>query len=554
MFAPTFAPHTLPEISCQRLTPRAARKTVVAFYENKAKPTAAALQLPEETQKVVRTALRNSRFEGQAGQMQTVTVGTDGIDAVVAVGLNRLSSTDRATWFTTGIKIAKHLDAMGVREASLALGEEGGSTDLQNAAEALLEGIAAGLYRFDVYKTEQKDHQKPVFQKLNLLTNTRTARLVEEGLDRLHALYSGQSLTRDLVILPPNTANPQYVVNEAKKLAKLGVKVDVLDEKELTKLGMELFMAVGGGASEADQPRMIIMTYTGADKSVPHRAIVGKGLMFDTGGYNLKPTGFISGMKADMGGAAVVMGVMRALAESKAKVNVIGVCGCAMNMISDRAMLPDAIYKSYKGLTVEIGNTDAEGRLVLADCIAYTVEKFEPVELIDLATLTGACMVALGGSYAGLFSTTDRLANALQKSGDKMGEKLWRLPVDDVYAATPKVADLNNDGSRYGGASTAAVFLKKFVGKTPWAHLDIAGVSLTEKGVPGMLPVTGATGFGVRLLLDYLTTESASENAEAPRRRGRPAGSGRRGPGRPPKAAAAPAVTSGRRGRPRKTA
>jgi leucyl aminopeptidase len=251
------------------------------------------------------------------------------------------------------------------------------------------------------------------------------------------------------------------------------------------------------------------MKYQGAGRDVPFRAIVGKGVMFDTGGYNLKPTGSMETMKSDMAGAAAVMGMIKALALRRSPVNVIGVCGCAVNVVSDNAYLPSTILTSYKGLTVEIGNTDAEGRLVLADAIAYVVDKEKPCELIDLATLTGACMVALGGRYAGLFSSDQGLADALLASGKRTGERLWPMPVDDAYAAKPLLADVNNDGKRYGGASTAAVFLKKFAGKTPWAHLDIAGVALSEKIPEPFLKVNGATGFGVRLLVDYLERRAA---------------------------------------------
>jgi leucyl aminopeptidase len=246
------------------------------------------------------------------------------------------------------------------------------------------------------------------------------------------------------------------------------------------------------------------MRYRGGGKKKPFRAVVGKGVMFDTGGYNLKPPASMEAMKSDMAGAAAVMGLMKSLALRKSRVNVIGVCGCAVNLVSDKAYLPSAVIRSYKGLTVEIGNTDAEGRLVLADAMAYVIERENPSELIDLATLTGSCMVALGGQYAGLFSTNERMANGLVKAGEQTGERLWRLPVDDSYAAKPRLADVNNDGKRYGGASTAAVFLKRFVGDTPWAHLDIAGVALSEKIPEPLFPVKGATGFGVRLLVNYL--------------------------------------------------
>jgi leucyl aminopeptidase len=302
------------------------------------------------------------------------------------------------------------------------------------------------------------------------------------------------------------------------------------------------------------------MQYNGAPRGTQPRAIVGKGIMYDTGGYNLKTGKSMADMKYDMCGAAAVLGAMQALAARKAPVNVVGVMACAMNMVGQNPFVADSIYKSYKGLHVEIGNTDAEGRLVLADAIAYTIDKFQPEQLVDLATLTGAVLVALAGGYAGLFSTSNPLANALIKAGDDTGERLWRMPVDDFYGAKTKVADVNNDGSPYGGSALAAVFLKKFVdGKAAWAHLDIAGTAWVDGAVPGTPAELGhATGYGVRLLTNWL------ENAAPITPEGKPA----RRRGRPPRVAtAAPAATRTAkarkpaapgakrgRGRPRKTA
>jgi leucyl aminopeptidase len=240
--------------------------------------------------------------------------------------------------------------------------------------------------------------------------------------------------------------------------------------------------------------------------------------MFDTGGYDIKPAKAMFDMKCDMGGAAAVLGTMRALAERKAPVNVIGVMGCVMNMVDGEAYLPSDIITGYDGTTVEIGNTDAEGRLVLADCIAYTIDTEKPSEVIDLATLTGAIMVALGGSYAGLFSNTDRLANKLLKAGDATSEKLWRMPLGAAYIKKAVLADLNNDGIFGGGSSAAAMFLQHFAKKTPWAHLDIAGTAMPSKGegLAGSLVSSGASGFGVRLLVNYLENNIPVD--EAPRR------------------------------------
>jgi leucyl aminopeptidase len=317
----------------------------------------------------------------------------------------------------------------------------------------------------------------------------------------LEAQAEGVNLARDLVNLPPNISNPDLMVKTAKDIGKDGVKVKILGEKEMEKLGLNLLLAVG--RASAQESRLIIIKYTGDKKSKDYKCIVGKGVMFDTGGYNLKPSAGMAQMKGDMAGSAAVMGAMKALSKRKPKINVIGVCGCVMNMIDGNGFLPSDILTSYSGKTVEIGNTDAEGRLVLADAMSYIIDKEKPTEIIDIATLTGACMVALGGSYAGLFSNNEKMAEGIKKSGDAVGERFWRLPIDDAYAAKPMLADLNNDGSRFGGASTAAVFLKNFVGDTPWAHLDIAGVGIGEK-ISGTSPVDGASGFGTKAFIHYL--------------------------------------------------
>jgi leucyl aminopeptidase len=313
----------------------------------------------------------------------------------------------------------------------------------------------------------------------------------------------GVAITRDLVNLPPNYANPDLMVETAKNLKKDKISVQILGEKELAKLGMGMLLAVGQGSEQ--ESRLIVMKYNG-DGKAPYKAVVGKGVMFDTGGYDIKPAAGMLHMKADMGGAGAVMGMMKALAKRKSKVNVIGVCGCVMNMVSAKAFLPSDILTSYKGLTVEVGNTDAEGRLVLGDALAYIIDKEKPVEVLDIATLTGAVMMALGGSYAGIFTEHTNIAKGLKKAGKYTGENVWRLPVNKKYGSMlkSKIADIGNMAdSPWGGASTAAAFLQKFVGDTPWAHIDIAGVAMTEK-IGGNIPVSGAGGFGVRLLVNYL--------------------------------------------------
>jgi leucyl aminopeptidase len=537
-------------LEAARLTPKSAKRTVVVFAESKGKLTPAAQMVDEGTDGLIRATLRTGRYQGGAGELTRITLQNHAITQIIVAGVGKLSGMQRRDWWKSGMVIGKQFDALGVKEATIALGDLDTTDETFAAATALIEGIHMALYRFDQFK-EVKEHQQPRFERLIIHTNTRTARQIEEETPRLAKLLAATDTTRTAANLPPNVANPEYMAEQARKLEKLGVKVEVIDEKQMKKLGLNLFLAVGGSAAPEDQPRMVLMHYNGA-KSAKPTALIGKGIMFDTGGYNLKPSNSMGGMKFDMCGAAAVLGTMQALAERKAKVNVIGVMACAMNMVGQNPFLPDSVYKSYKGLFVEIGNTDAEGRLVLADAIAYTIDKFEPEQIVDLATLTGACMVALGGGYAGLFSTSNALANALAKAGDDTGERLWRMPVDDFYAAKTHVADINNDGSPYGGASTAAVFLKRFADKTPWAHLDIAGTSNVERGVNGTHSELGhATGFGVRLLTHWLENASAAteEGATPKRRRGRPAGT------RAPRAAtpAIPGVKRGR-GRPRKNA
>jgi leucyl aminopeptidase len=310
-------------------------------------------------------------------------------------------------------------------------------------------------------------------------------------------------LTRNLVNRPANLTNTLQMTAEAKKLEKLGVKVQVFGPKELEKMGANLILSVAAGSAHPAQ--MIVMKWMGAGKNAPVRAAVGKGVMYDTGGYTIKPREGMSGMKADMAGAAAVLGLMKALATRKSKVNVIGVCGCAENMINENATRVGDVIKSLNGLTVEVNNTDAEGRLVLADCLAYLVKNEKPTEIIDIATLTGACMQALSAYYGGLFTPHDDLAATLSKVGEKTGERLWRLPIGPEFHKqnSSEVADLSNMPVGMGGASSAACFLENFVGKTRWAHLDIAGVGMSGK-VPGVTTsLVGATGFGLRLLLNY---------------------------------------------------
>jgi leucyl aminopeptidase len=475
---------------------------LVLFAKKGGKLLPSATVIDKACGNAISQAIKSSRFQGEAQESFTINAAiSDRIGQVVVIGTGDTQKAPIDDWRLAGIEAGTILDKAGTTEAGVLF--EDVKLKEHDVAEAFMEGFYLAMYRFEQFLTDQKKHQKQCFKQLVLMLSNNNSKEVKKAIKDVEGLMTGVATTRDLVNLPPNYANPDLMAKTAKELKKEGISVQILGERELQKLGMGMLLAVGQGADQ--ESRLIVMKYNGAGKS-PYKAVVGKGVMFDTGGYDIKPAAGMLHMKADMGGAGAVMGMMQALARRKSKVNVIGVCGCVMNMISGRAFLPSDVLTSYKGLTVEVGNTDAEGRLVLGDALAYIIDKEKPAEIIDIATLTGAVMMSLGGVYAGVFSEHEHMAEGLKKSGEHTGERVWQLPVSAKYGKMlkSKVADMNNMAdSPWGGASTAAAFLQKFVGETPWAHLDIAGVAMTEK-IGGNIPVSGSNGFGVRLLVNYL--------------------------------------------------
>ena len=328
-----------------------------------------------------------------------------------------------------------------------------------------------------------------------LVSDTSAAKKAFVGRE---AVYQGVINARDLVNEPANILGTLEFAAKAKELEKLGVEVDILGEKEMKKLGMGALLGVAQGSVRP--PRLVVMRWNGGKLNDRPVAFVGKGVVFDSGGISIKPAGGMEDMKGDMGGAAAVTGLMHVLAARKAKANVIGIIGLVENMVDANAQRPGDIVTSMSGQTIEVLNTDAEGRLVLADALHYCNTKFKPAFMVDLATLTGAIMVALGQEHAGLFCNNDALAERLTEAGLATGEKLWRMPMAPEYdkLIDSKNADMKNIGGKFGGAITAAQFLKRFVGDTPWAHLDIAG---TAMGSPASdVNTSWGSGFGVRLL------------------------------------------------------
>ena len=358
-----------------------------------------------------------------------------------------------------------------------------------------IHGLKIKSYEFNIYKGSQK---KNLFLVEALINRSKTDKM---NIQKFNSIEAGVNFARDLVSEPPNVLFPKEYVNRLLKLKKIGIKVTVYNEAKMKKLGMNSLLGVGRGSSK--ESYLVTLEYYGNKKNRSKIfSFVGKGVCFDTGGISLKPARFMEEMKYDMAGSAVVSGLMQSLALRKAKINVVGVVGLVENMPGGNAQRPGDIVKSYSGKTIEVLNTDAEGRLVLADALTFTEKKFKPKFIIDLATLTGAIIVSLGEEYAGLFSNNDELSEKLYKVGLEVNEKVWRLPLNKNYdrLINSSIADVQNINYSGGaGSITAAQFLQRFILKnTPWAHLDIAGMAFSKKAAN--LNPSGATGFGVRLL------------------------------------------------------
>ncbi len=355
-----------------------------------------------------------------------------------------------------------------------------------------LHGFKLKSYEFNKYKTK-KDTR---LVTINVLGNKPSS----SNLLKFKALEEGTFYTRDLVSEPGNVLHPDEYAKRLGSLKKLGLKVNIYDNKKLKKMGMNALLGVGQGSIRGSY--LVTIEWNGTKNNSKPLAFIGKGVCFDTGGYSLKPAKFMEDMTYDMAGSAVVVGLMKNLALRKSKINAVGVVGLVENMVSGNAQRPGDIVKSYSGKTIEILNTDAEGRLVLADALTFTEKKFKPKFMVDLATLTGAIIVSLGSEYAGLFSNNDKLSKQLLEAGEKVEEKLWRMPLHKNYdkLINSKNADMQNINYVGGaGSTTAAQFLQRFIlNKTPWAHLDIAGMAFSKYG--GALNSGGATGYGVRLL------------------------------------------------------
>ena len=446
-------------------------------------------------------ALKFARFKGNAGQMVEV-LAPAGVSAsrLLLVGLGKPESLDEKALEIIGAQVTARLLAAGEARASFEIDlPKGCKVKKGEIAAHLAFGAKLRSYAFNQYRTKNLDEYEQKLAGITFLTPDVAA--AKKAYAGLGAVAEGIFLARDLVNEPPNILYPEEFARRARaKLGKLGVKVEILGEAEMRKQGFGALLGVGQGSARDSQ--LVVMQWNGGKKNGKPVAFVGKGVCFDSGGLSLKPGGSMMGMKGDMGGAAAVTGLMLALATRKAKVNAVGVIGLVENMPGPDALRPDDVLKSLSGQTIEVLNTDAEGRLVLADALTYTQRRFAPKFVIDLATLTGAIVATLGFEHAGVFSNDDDLTGRLLTAGRYTGERVWLLPLDPFYdkMIKSKIADMKNIGGANSGAITAAQFLKRFIDKgQAWAHLDIAGVAWQDGEQKPMIPSWG-TGWGVRLL------------------------------------------------------
>jgi leucyl aminopeptidase len=474
----------------------APRGILVVFCDDTLKLGAATRKVLGSAADLVKRAAATSQFKGKNGSTLDILAPAGlKVSRLIVVGAGKLSALKESDFLKFGGVAAGKLRAGN--DAATIIAELPDGVMKPGQAAAIGAGVRLRAYKFDRYKTRKKDGEDGALHA-DISVAVDDVGAARKAFAPDSHIVDGVITARDLVNEPPNILFPVEFARRAAQLRKLGVDVEILDVKAMTKLGMGALLGVGQGSTQPS--RTVIMRWNGGKRGDAPVAFIGKGVCFDTGGISIKGASGMEDMKGDMGGAACVVGLMQALAARKAKVNAVGAIGIVENMPDGNAQRPGDIVTSMSGQTIEIINTDAEGRLVLADVLWHVAKKFKPKFMVDLATLTGAIMVALGTEYAGMFSNNDELAERLSKVGLETGERVWRMPLGPEYdkQIDSQFADMKNTGTRHGGSITAAQFLQRFVDGTPWAHLDIAG---TAMGAPKTeINQSWGSGYGVRLL------------------------------------------------------
>jgi len=481
---------------------------VVLPLLNHHKLTESGMALQQATGKVLPVFLRKHDCTGAFGTSRTL-YDIDGAFTyrVMLLGAGEEKKLSLHKLRVLAAKAARKLDKGGARDVSLFLSElhvRGAS--LSDKVQALSEGVWLGLYKFDKYQ-HKEENQRQLRSVTIMVASRSDLDESEAAVARARAIAGGVNFARDLANEPGNVCTPEFLGHQAAALSHDKLHVTVMDKQAIEKTGLNALLAVNQGS--AKEPRFIVLEYNGGKAGDAPVALVGKGLTFDAGGISIKPGPLMEEMKFDMCGSAAVLGIFKAVTDMSLPVNLLGVIPSTENLLGASAYKPGDIITGYKkDISIEIQNTDAEGRIILSDALAWAAER-KPAEIIDFATLTGACVIALGAHASGLMGTGEKLKKALKASGDFTYDRVWELPMHEEYQEQIKsdIADIRNIGGREAGTITAACFLSRFVGDIPWAHLDIAGTAWNMKGTE--LSAKGATGAGVRLIVDYLIKKSA---------------------------------------------
>ena len=483
---------------------------LVAHFEDSASPEGPAGLLDQSCGGQIRDILAGGDFQGKLYQISVLYMrGSIPAKRIVIVGLGKRADFDLEKLRGAYAKAGQQIRALNLKEFALSIDTEILNKPLPQLTETIIEGMILGLYRFMPYKTIDREKIMDIQDIHMVEENGGRLKLMRESAKTAETVAKAVMFTRDLVSRPGNEMTPSDLALGAREVARRrGVTLKILDTTQMEKLGMNALLGVARGSSEP--AKFIILEYYGRRKSDPPMILVGKGLTFDSGGISIKPSEKMDEMKADMAGGAAVMGTIMAAADLRLPVNVVGMIPATENLPGGRAYKPGDILKSLSGQTIEVITTDAEGRLILADALTYAL-RYKPAAIIDLATLTGACIVALGDHVIGMLGTDDSLKDKIRKAADLTGERVWELPLWEDYHELIKsdIADFKNSGGRAGGTITAAVFLSKFVENVPWVHLDIAGPAWLAKDKP-YIP-RGASGVGVRLMVQVLRDLAAGK-------------------------------------------
>ena len=473
----------------------------VALVTESGKLAGPAAQLDKASKGYLVRAMKAGGFVGKKEQNLDLIAPVAGLDRVMLFGVGKSADLTAREVENLGGSILGALQSAKAKVASVDATLAGAKLKNGEVAALIASGARLRKYNFDGYKTKKPNAESAIVSLDILSTDATGARKHFANLD---AIAAGNHVARDLVNEPANILHPVEFANRTKALGKLGVKVEILTPTQMHKLGMHALLGVALGSPH--EARLVVMRWEGGKKGEKPVAFIGKGVTFDTGGISIKPAAGMEDMKGDMAGAACVVGLMHALAKRKAKVNVVGAIGIVENAVDGKAQRPGDVVKSMSGQTIAVLNTDAEGRLVLADVLWYVQDRFKPKFMVNLATLTGAILVALGKEHAGLFSNNDELSTRLAECGLATGEKVWRMPLTPEYdkLIDHDVADMKNIGGRFAGSITAAQFLQRFVNNVPWAHLDVAGTAMDSNKSP--TNQSWASGWGVRLLNHLVAT------------------------------------------------